>query len=159
MQGSDGAFQPGRAITTAEVAAVLVRVLGLDTSTITPPDGAPWYYIETTAAEQAKLTEGLDAPINYTAAMTRADAMQVLASVLRRGGAAEMADAEIDQILARFADAEDVPENRRAAVALCIKSRLVVGAGGKLDATGVFTRAQFAQILSGLVPEEQAEKT
>lgn len=150
MQGSGGKFQPEKTITTAEVCAVLVRALTLDVSKITPPAGAPWYYIETTAAEQAGLTQGLTTPLDYTAAMRRADAMQVLAGVLERSGAKPLADAEVTQSLARFTDAADVPENRRAAVALCVKSGIIAGTDGRLDTAGVFTRAQFAQILSNL---------
>lgn len=151
MQGAGGKFRPENTITAAEVCAVLVRALGLDTSKITAPDGAPWYYTETTAAEQAGLTQGLKKPLDYTAVMHRADAMQVLASTLKREGAKMPADAETKQILARFTDADAVPQNRRAAAALCVKSGIIVGAGGKLDPEGVFTRAQFAQMLSTLL--------
>lgn len=77
MHGDGERFRPEDSITIAEASAVMVRMLNIDTSTIVPPDGAPWYYIETTAAERAGLTSGLAAPINYTTAMTRADAMRI----------------------------------------------------------------------------------
>lgn len=158
MQGDGGRFWPEQTITTAEVAAVLVRALKIDTSRIAPQDGAPWYYVEATAAEQAGLTTGLTAPVNYTAAMTRADAMQVLAGALTYAGAKPLADAEVTARLAKFTDAAEMPESRRAAAALCVKSGVVVGSDGKLNPTGVFTRAQFAQILSNLPTAENAQK-
>lgn len=151
MHGDGSQFRPDEAITTAEVAAVMIRALGIDTSAIAPLDGAPWYYIETTAAAKAGLTAGLDAPIDYTAAMTRADAMQVLANTLQKDGATALSEAEITVCLSRFRDGAAVPQNRRAAAALCVRTGAIVGSDGKLDANGVFTRAQFAQILSGLL--------
>ena len=151
MQGSDGKFYPERPITAAEAAAVMVRVLDISTDSIAPPEGAPWYYIEATAASQAGLTAGLDEPVAYTAAMTRADAMQVLANALKKQGAAELSASEITAQLARFADGGSLPQNRRAAAALCVQSGAVVGSDGKLNGNDVFTRAQFAQILSHLI--------
>lgn len=159
MQGDGDLFRPDDSITIAEASAVLVRTLGLDTRSIAPPDGAPWYYIETTAAEQYGLVEGFDAPIAYTAAMTRADAMQILANALKTQGAQALSEEEIAACLSRFTDGAQVPANRRAAAALCVKTGTVVGSGGNLDISGTLTRAQFAQILSGsgLIQTENEE--
>lgn len=153
MHGDGSRFRPDEAITAAEALAVMIRALDIDTSTISPPDGAPWYYIETTAAAKAGLTAGLGDPVDYTAAMTRADAMQVLSNTLQKYGVAALSDAEITACLARFADGAEVPQNRRAAAALCIKTGAIVGADGRLNANSLFTRAQFAQILSGLLSQ------
>ena len=114
---------------------------------------------ETTAAEQYGLVEGFDAPIAYTAAMTRADAMQILANALKTQGAQALSEEEIAACLSRFTDGAQVPANRRAAAALCVKTGTVVGSGGNLDISGTLTRAQFAQILSGsgLIQTENEE--
>ena len=95
MHGNDVKFEPDAAITGAEVAAVMVRLLDIDTSAIAPPDGAPWYYVETTAAQKAGLMEGLGSPIEYAAPMTREDAMQVLANALMAQGQSKLTEAEI----------------------------------------------------------------
>ena len=154
MHGNDVKFEPDAAITGAEVAAVMVRLLDIDTSAIAPPDGAPWYYVETTAAQKAGLMEGLGSPIEYAAPMTREDAMQVLANALMAQGQSKLTEAEIQTQLAAFSDANEVSSGRRAAVALCVKTGLVVGSEGKLDPQQTFTRAQFAQILSKMLPAE-----
>ena len=151
MYGSGENFQPDNAITGAEIAAIMVRFLDIDTSSIAPPDGAPWYYIEATAAQRAGLMEGLGSPIGYTVAMTRADAMQVLANVMYRQGEEALSEEEITAQLSQFSDANTVPNGRRAAVALCVKTGLVVGSDGQLNTQQTFTRAQFAQILSILL--------
>lgn len=154
MHGDSSRFRPDEPITIAEAAAVMVRALEIDTSTISPPDGAAWYYIETTAAANAGLTAGLDEPVNYTAAMTRADAMQIIANTLQKQGAQALSDDEIAACLSRFYDSGEVPQNRRAAAALCVQTGTIVGSNGRLDVGSIFTRAQFAQILSGLLPAE-----
>ena len=96
-------------------------------------------------------------PIVYTAAMTRADAMQVLANALKTRGIPPLSEDEITVCLSRFADGAQVPANRRAAAALCVKTGTVVGSDGSLDVSGTLTRAQFAQILSmsGLIQTER----
>ncbi|MDR3767432.1 MAG: WG repeat-containing protein [Butyricicoccus sp.] len=151
MHGDDGKFEPDAAITGAEVAAVMVRLLDIDTSAIAPPDGAPWYYVETTAAQNSGLMEGLGSPIEYAAPMTREDAMQVLANMLQSQGDTALTDEEVEAELAPFTDADAILDGRRAAAALCVKSGLVVGSEGKLEPKQTFTRAQFAQILSLLL--------
>lgn len=158
MHGDGSRFLPDEPITGAEIAAIMVRTLDIDVSAIATPDGAPWYYIEATAAQKAGLMDGLGSPIGYTAPMSRADAMQVLANAMLRQGAAALTDAETEAVLQAFSDGAQVPKSRRAAAALCVKSGLVVGSDGKLDVQANFTRAQFAQILSKMIasgaPEE-----
>ncbi len=159
MQGNGSLFRPDDLITVAEVCAIMVRVFRLDTTSITPPDGAAWYYTEATAAKKAGLTNGLGEQINYTAAMTRVDAMQVIANMLvQQGEPALTNQSEIESYLSQFSDNGLVPENRRAAAALCVKTGAIVGSDGKLGTQDVFTRAQFAQILNGLfITPEQLE--
>ncbi len=151
MHGDGTHFQPDKTITGAEIASIMVRFLQLDTSTIAAPAGSPWYYIEATAAERAGLTAGLDDPIAYTSAMSRADAMQILANTLQKRSMSTLSAAEADTVLSRFSDASLVPANRKNAAALCVKAGLIVGSNGKLGAQQSFTRAQFAQILSVLL--------
>ena len=153
MVGDGAKFEPETPITGAEIAAVMVRALEIDTSSIAAPAGAPWYYIEATAAQDAGLMDGLGSPLPYASVMNRADAMQVLANALLRRGEAALTESEITAQLSAFSDAADVPENRRAAVALCVRTGLVVGSGGKLNPGETFTRAQFAQILSLMIAE------
>lgn len=59
-----------------------------------------------------------------------------------------LSETEISASLSRFTDSANVPQNRRAAAALCVKTGTIVGSNGRLDVGGILTRAQFAQILS-----------
>lgn len=153
MVGDGASFEPETPITGAEIAAVMVRALYIDTSAIAAPAGAPWYYIEATAAQNAGLMDGLGSPLPYAEALTRADAMQVLANALLLEDQTPLTADEINAQLAAFSDADAVPESRRAAAALCVKAGLIVGSDGKLEPAATFTRAQFAQILSLMIAE------
>lgn len=148
MQGDAvGTFRPDANISGAEVCATIVRSEKLEKPE-QPIEGiAPdvWYAGEVSAMHEAGLLEGLE--MAYAKPMTRADAMQIFANLLVKRGAKLPDEQKNDEILSAFADAEDIPAERRAAAALCVEQKLIEGADGKLSPQGYFTRAQFAKLL------------
>lgn len=150
MRGDGDKFSPDKAITGVEIASVMVRLLKIDTSTILVPDGSQWYYKEVTAAQNSGLLYGIDSQtINQD--FSRSDAMQIIMNVLLSQCFEPMSDKQIDETLSAFSDSDSIPENRRAAVASCVKQKLIVGSDGKINPNKTLTRAEFAQILSKML--------
>ena len=154
MTGDGTGFRPNDPIRTAEVAVAVSRVLKLPEGEMPGVSADKWYAGELGAIFEAGLLTGFDVYwMNPEAVMTRADAIQLLANVLayqkRDGG--EMQPEEVMRHLARFPDAEEIPEDRRRAAAICVRAHLLQGDENGLRPADSFTRAEFSKILLSIV--------
>ena len=150
MTGDDRGFRPDEPIRTAEVCAAVARALSLEPGTLPGVDQSKWYAPEVGAVFAAGLLQGFDTyRLNPEQVMTRADAMQLLANVLKRQGRAgrEMTGAEAMAVLSAFADGAQTPDNRKYAAAVCVRAGLVQGDERGLRPSDSFTRAEFAKLL------------
>jgi len=155
----DNRFAPDLTITRAEFAVILARMAGL---TDNPggadrfsdvPDGA-WYRGMVGAAADAGLVHGTgensfapDEPI------TREQMAAMMARLLA-GNSPDTAvsDAAADELLAGFGDAASVSSWARAAVALTVREKLMVGReSGRFAPLGNTTRAEAAVVLYRLL--------
>lgn len=154
MQGSGDMFRPDDPITAAEVCATIVRVQGL-TEAAEPMEGLrpnAWYTDEVSAAAQAGLLDGLTEGFQPEAAITRADTMQIFANLLIQQGSELPEESETTQILSAFSDAADIPADRQAAAALCVREELIGGyADGLLRPQNTITRSEYAKLLTSLL--------
>lgn len=150
MHGDDTGFRPDSPILTSEVCAAVARVLELPDGVLPGLSTDKWYAAEVGAVYEAGLLSGFDIYwFDPDVVMTRADAMQLLANVLehRNRAGKEMTADEVMTHLARFPDAAHIPEDRRRAAAVCVRSGLVQGDENGLRPSDAFTRAEFAKIL------------
>lgn len=150
MQGDGNNFSPDKTITGVEAASVMVRLLKIDTSTILVPDGSPWYYKEVTAAKNNGILDGISEE-TLTKNITRADTMQIIMNMLSSEELEPMTDEEITETLSSFSDYEQIPDERKAAAAICVSQKFIVGSDGLISPNDTLTRAQFAQILSNML--------
>ena len=81
--------------------------------------------------------------------------MQIFANLLVQQGHT-LPDAEtIGQTLSGLTDAADIPEDRRAALALCMQQGLIEGyADGTMHPENTITRGEYAKLLTLIAPEQ-----
>ncbi|MBQ8584791.1 MAG: S-layer homology domain-containing protein, partial [Butyricicoccus sp.] len=152
MVGDDGKFFPMRTISLSEVAAVLARVLELPAGSMPGINPNAWYANELGAAYEAGLLEGLSQKAQEpTGLITRADMMQMLANTIEQRGTRTLTNSAAQDVLAGFADVDDVPADRVQAAATCVQAGVIVGDGTSLRPNDTLTRAEFAAILAALV--------
>ena len=153
MEGAGGLFRPDAPITAAEACATVVRSQQLPTVD-TPMAGLPedaWYTPEVSAAYAAGLLDGLADDFQPTAAISRADAMQLFANALVRQGSQLPDEQTVGQMLAAYTDADSIPAEQRAAVVLCMQNGLISGyPDGTLRPNNTLTRSEFAKLLTVL---------
>ena len=53
--------------------------------------------------------------------------------------------------MTRVSDYEQIPDERKAAAAICVSQKFIVGSDGLISPNDTLTRAQFAQILSNML--------
>lgn len=152
MQGADGKFRPDEQITQAEVCATIARSLSLeaDEQRMDGIEQNAWYAEEVSAVWSAGLLDGLEDNFQPDSVMTRADAAQLFANVLVQQKDGTLPDDQtVEETLASFTDAAEIPEERRAAVVLCMQSGLINGyTDGTFQPQRGFTRAEFAKLLT-----------
>lgn len=152
MQGdADGLFRPDDLLTGAELCATIARSAALETpdTVLEGVSADAWYAKDVSAMQAAGLLDGLE--LDFTALISREEAMQVFANLLVGKGSALPDEAETDELLSSISDQETITPAYRAAVALCMQKGLVKGyADGTLQPAGSFTRAEFAKLLTML---------
>lgn len=146
MQGDGGKFRPEQSITYAEMCATIARSRKLPPAETMPDtDAAAWYAGELGAVYAAGLLRGMEERFDPAAAVSREDAMQLFANVLLADGKAPVTEAAA--VLKDFSDTARLAPDRLSAAALCVREGLVQGANGRLNPTGILTRAEFAKLL------------
>ena len=145
---ANGLFRPNDTISGAEVCATMARSEKLPTPNelMAGIDASAWYAKELSAVQTAGLLDGVQLDPDGT--ILREDAMQIFANLLVRRGKTMPDEKQAAKTLAKFADAYQLSENRRAAAALCVQEGLIQGSGNRLTPRGSFTRAEFAKLLT-----------
>lgn len=152
VKGSDeNHYNPDAVITRAELAAIVVRALGLSDNgsgtTFSDVNSADWYAGAVAKAVEYGLIEGYD---NRTFApnrtITRQEALVIMSRAMKLAGLeADGIDAE--SLLSSFADRTAVASWAKPAMAAAVKNGLVEGSAGGLNPTGNLTRAETAAIV------------
>lgn len=146
----DGTFRPEKAVTRAELASLLVKLLGLpevrpQTPTFADVDPAAWYYAAVETAARAKLLAGDGRRFRPDDTLTREEMAAVAVRIAGLSG--------LPGSLSRsnFADEQEIAPWAREAVAIASAHGLMRGVGNQLFAprAGV-TRAQSATLLTRL---------
>jgi lipoprotein-anchoring transpeptidase ErfK/SrfK len=144
LQGDNGRLNPGGSLTTAQMTAILNRMLGaVNTSRAYPdtPEGQ-WY------TEDAKKGASLgilptDGTLKLEANVTRAQAFQALAAAFG------LEEAEPNEsVLNSFSDAYRLTPAQRRAVAVLVRDGIIAGSeNGTLDGSRGITRAEFISLV------------
>jgi hypothetical protein len=151
-------FAPDLPITRAEFAAIMVRGLGLAPEDGTVPfadiKSGDWYAGVVRTAYQYGLLEGYeDGTFRPMERITREQAMVIIAKAMALAGlTADVSPADAEKTLASFADADDVSEWARSAVAAGLKAGIVSGREGDRIAPGdSISRAEVAALVQRLL--------
>ncbi len=154
----NGLFEPGRDITRAEFAAIIVRGLGLKPGTgknsFSDVSSSAWYskYIQT-AAEYGIIAGYGNGKFGPMDKITREQAMTMIARAMKITGLKSgLAQGDIDTLLAGFGDSEQAASWAKENIAACVKTSIVSGKNGKLLAPkDEITRAEVAVIVRKLL--------
>ncbi len=156
----DGNYEPNRAITRAEFAAILVRALGLQRAAgVTNfPDVAStdWFAGSVQTAVEYGLIAGYDngkfGPLDN---ITREQAMTMIARAMKLTQLqADFSTEEITAVLAGFTDAAETFDYAKAGIAACVKNGIVSGRSAAILAPKAsITRAEVAVIIEQLLQE------
>lgn len=151
-------YEPGRDITRAEFAAIIVRALGLKPGQGTNPyadvDNAAWYadYIRT--ATDYKIIRGYDnGNFGPTDMITREQAMTMIARAMTITGLKiDLTNDEVPKLLAGFKDGSACADYAERSIAACVKSGVITGRNdSKLAPKANITRAEVAVIMERLL--------
>jgi S-ribosylhomocysteine lyase LuxS involved in autoinducer biosynthesis len=145
--GTNGAFNPNTAITRAECAAFINRVMkypapaGASFSDVSPKD---WFFNDIAALEHAGVMQGYNGRAMPMDKISRQDAMVLLAQAFSIAPLDSAPD---------FADAADISSHAAGAVAAIQKLGHVSGvSGNKFNPKSNMTRAEIIQILNSIAP-------
>ncbi|RIE02946.1 S-layer homology domain-containing protein [Cohnella faecalis] len=158
-----GLFEPNRSITRAEFAAIAVKALGLQgvsstgSALFTDVKAADWYAPYVGIAYQFGLISGYsDGSFGGKNSISREQAMVIIARAMKLAGLqATVTEAEAQQLLASFADADEISGYAKADIAASVKAGLVSGRSGA-EGTAIspgeqMTRAEVAAIIRNLL--------
>ena len=139
-----GRINAHRALTRAELAAILVRAYGAagpaDLSSYADVQPDAWYYDSLAQAVRMGVLTGAGALMEPNRPVTRQEAFTALARAL------SLEDGTMEDLDA-FEDGADVAPWAVGPVAAMVKAGYVGGDGGRLEPAGTITRAQFAQVM------------
>lgn len=150
---SESQFDPNRAITRAEFAALVVRSLGLATgsssTSFTDVNASAWYAPEVAAAVNAGIIFGYeDDTFRPNDTISRQElAAMVVRALAYAGKSVELSAAQEAQVLAPFNDASELTWARDE-VAIAVKEGIVYGMSEtSIDAKSTANRAQAVAML------------
>jgi hypothetical protein len=154
----NGLFEPERAITRAEFAAIMVRSMGLNPGTgnnkFMDVQAADWYlpYVET-AYEYGLLSGYNDQQFGPMDQITREQAMTMVARTMKITGLpVEFEANEAEKLLAAFGDGQEASAWSQESMADCIKAGIVSGKSQtQLAPKDPITRAEVTVIVQRLL--------
>ncbi|WP_060861571.1 cadherin-like beta sandwich domain-containing protein [Paenibacillus riograndensis] len=153
----NGFFLPDRGITRAEFAAVLVRGLGLQaaggTSPFTDVSSSDWYSSAVQTASRHQLITGFeDGSFRPDDAITREQAMTMLAQAMRLTGFASEVSISPADLMKKFTDADQASAWALDSIAASLEAGLITGRSGTgLAPQSHVTRAEVAVLLQRLL--------
>ncbi len=165
VEGISGTvFNPDSNITRAELAAVMVRALGLKPVTgsifsdVKPGD---WYIDEVKTANDYGIINGYeDGTFRPMDNITREQAMAMVSRAMKITGLKPVMTAGADALSSSFDDSGDVSSWAREAVAECVGAGIISGRNGSIVPGDNITRAEAASVVrrllqkSGLINQE-----
>lgn len=144
MQGHNGLIHASRAITRAELAAMISRLFGTqkqaDLSTYTDVDAQAWYTPELSKAVHMGIVSGADASLRPNDKVTREEAFVILARAL-------CMNAEQAHSVTGFDDTDMVSSWATKEIGFLIAQQIVAGSENKIYPKNYLTRAEFAQLM------------
>lgn len=155
----NGRFEPDRAMTRAEFAAILIKGLGIarpgaGTDIFNDVTGDSWYYDAIAQAHAYGIIDGYgNGAFGPSDTITREQAITMTAKAMQITGLkAEPAKDEADLLLAGFDDAGDVSDYAKAGIASCLKAGIISGRNEAILAPKAsITRAEVAVIVQRLL--------
>ncbi|WP_340399694.1 S-layer homology domain-containing protein [Paenibacillus sp. FSL H8-0079] len=159
IQGvNDTTFNPNKAITRAEFAAIIVRGLGLKLGEGTQPfrdvTTNDWYSSAVQTAASYELINGFeDGTFRPNDTITREQAMTLIARAMKLTGLADQyATLDANEILSTFKDSANAGNWAKDNIALTAKAGLISGrSDGNLAAKANVTRAEVATLIHRLL--------
>lgn len=154
-------FEPKRAITRAEFAAIISRALGIvetsDNLNYTDVAAGAWYSNAVAAVSELGFMNGYpDGTYRPAQQITREEAMVIVARVLYHlDSKKELSVSEIDSILGGYSDQGQIGSWSRSDIAFTVREGIIMGDNGKLAVKDQITREQVAAIIVRLL--EHAE--
>lgn len=149
----DGQFNPQRVISRAELATILVRTFQLQRRLRTaniPVKDVPrnhWAYDSIQAVLRTGVMRGYDQGLFYP--NQRINRAEAIASFANAYGVFQFSDATVEEILAPYPDAKEIPPWARRAVATALYEGLVdVDEQKRLRPLAPMTRLDMAKLLS-----------
>ncbi|WP_036692249.1 S-layer homology domain-containing protein [Paenibacillus tyrfis] len=154
----NGLFEPDRAITRAEFAAIVVKALGLKAdaagASFSDVKDGDWYSPYIQAAYANGIISGYEnGQFGSMDNITREQAMTIVARAMKITGLeADLAVNETSQTLAGFSDAGLISDYAKAGIAASVKAGLVSGRSSSQIAPGDnMSRAEVAAIVQKLL--------
>ena len=148
IDGADGHLFPDSYITTAQVLALLCRILGADEAADISNMGLSpnkWYYDYVARAAYLGLISSVSATV-LDSPISRQNAFSLMAEAF------QIVDPNIEtSILEEFSDAGQILDENRQALASLVSQGLISGYGGKLDVNANVTRATFLSVFYRIV--------
>jgi len=156
----NGNFEPDREISRGELAAIVVRGLGLMNTGIgktsfSDVDKKEWYYDAVSIAYENELISGYpDGSFQPSSKISREEAMVIIARAMRVAGIENgISYTEAEEVLDLFSDSGSVSQWAELAVADCVKAGIVKGGNGQIKARSKITRAEVATLIKTLLQE------
>ncbi len=134
-----GNLRPDDALTTAQLATILCRVLDAQTTAPVNVDISAWYYQEVAQARHLQL---VDRNVNFDAAITRKEAFCMVAEAFQLTSPTE----DLSQ-LSLFSDTAGLTAEEQTYIASLLNQQYIQGFGGSLELTNSLTRAEFITLL------------
>lgn len=154
VQGTeDGRFDPNAGITRAELAALLVRALGLPAGTepsgFSDVEASSWYGGVVSSAKTYGLMGGMgDGTFRPNQQVSRQEAIVMVVRALRLAkGDSEGSSSQAQAALSGYADSSRVAGWATDAMSSAIAAGLLQGEGGELQPLRALTRAEAAVLL------------
>ena len=155
----NGLYDPDRAITRAEFAAIIVRGLGLKLESggaaFTDVAATAWHHAAVHTAHKFSMISGFgDDSFRPDENITREQAMDILARAMRVTGMTVKVSEANDELLAPFTDADSISAWAIDGVKSSLQAGLITGRGGSVLAPKAYvTRAEVAVMIQKLLIE------
>lgn len=151
-------YAPGKSMTRAEFAAIIVRALGLEpgvgASGFSDVADSAWYsgYVKT-AADYGVIEGYGNGVFGPNDTITREQAMTMLARAMDITGLeAGLTDQEVGKLLEAYSDGSAISSYARYSVAVCLKTGITSGTSAKTLSPGdKITRAEIAVMVERLL--------
>lgn len=148
----DNFFNPESNVTRAEYPTMLLRVAGYmheeARSNFKDVGTNAWFNRSVGIATQMGIVNGLsETSFAPQASLTRVEAMTMVGRLLNvLEISSEISDAEVNEILNQFSDANSIPSWAKKATAISIKKGIILGENNQINPQETLTRAQAAAI-------------